>query len=59
MEILKHGVAVERLRLSRKEQQWLARIETALDELLTEEVALVVALEEQNGSLYDEASYTS
>ncbi len=57
VEILKHGVAVQQLHLSRKELQWLARIETALDELPAEEAALVAALEEQYGSLYDKTSY--
>ena len=55
--ILKDGVAAEKLRLSRKEQQWLDRIEAALDELPDEEAALVAALEGQYGSLYDKASY--
>ena len=55
--ILKDGIAAEKLRLSRKEQQWLGRIESALDQLPDEEAALVAALEEQYGSSYDKASY--
>ncbi len=55
--ILKDGIAAEKLRLSRKEQQWLGRIESALNELPDEEAALIGALEEQYGSLYDKASY--
>lgn len=57
VEILKDGVAAEKLQLSRKEQQWLGRIAAALDELPGEEAALVSALEDQYGSLYDKASY--
>jgi len=55
--ILKDGIAAEKLRISRKEQLWLDRIESALDELPDEGAALVAALEEQYGSLYDKASY--
>jgi methanol--5-hydroxybenzimidazolylcobamide Co-methyltransferase len=57
VSILTEGAAREKLRLSRKEQQWLARIEAALDSLPEEEEALAVAMEEQYGSLYDKASY--
>ncbi|MGO8757582.1 MAG: methyltransferase MtaB domain-containing protein [Terracidiphilus sp.] len=55
--ILKDGLAAGKLHLSRKEQQWLARIETALDELPADEAVLIAALEEQYGSLYDKPSY--
>jgi methanol--5-hydroxybenzimidazolylcobamide Co-methyltransferase len=55
--ILNEGVAQEKLHLSRKEQQWLTRIESGLDELPAEEAALIAALEQQYGSLYDKASY--
>jgi hypothetical protein len=55
--ILNDGLAQEKLHLSRKEQQWLTRIESGLDELPAEEAALIAALEEQYGSLYDKASY--
>ena len=39
--ILKEGIAAEKLHLSRKEQQWLGRIEAALDELPDDEAVLV------------------
>jgi methanol---5-hydroxybenzimidazolylcobamide Co-methyltransferase len=55
--ILKDGIAAGKLRLSRKEPQWLTRIEANLDELPAEEASLVATLEEQYGSLYDKASY--
>jgi methanol--5-hydroxybenzimidazolylcobamide Co-methyltransferase len=55
--ILAEGVADEKLRLSPKERQWLARIETALDGLPDSEEALVLSMEEQYGSLYDKTSY--
>jgi len=55
--ILNDGIAAGKLHLSRKEQQWLTRIESGLDELPAEEAALIAALEETYGSLYDKASY--
>jgi methanol--5-hydroxybenzimidazolylcobamide Co-methyltransferase len=55
--ILNDGVAAGKLHLSRKEQQWLTRIESGLDELPAEEAALIAALEETYGGLYDKASY--
>jgi methanol--5-hydroxybenzimidazolylcobamide Co-methyltransferase len=57
VDLLNDGHAAEKLHLSRKEQQWLTRIESGLDELPAEEAALIAALEEQYGSLYDKASY--
>lgn len=57
VEIIKSGAAEQKLRLSRKEQQWLSRIESALDELPAEETSLLACLEEQYGSLYDKPSY--
>jgi hypothetical protein len=57
VDLLKEGAAAEKLHLSRKEQQWLQRIESALYELPAEESVLIAALEEQYGSLYDKASY--
>jgi len=55
--ILKDGLAAERLTLSRKEHQWLDRIEAALDELPADEASLATALEAEYGSLYDKPSY--
>ena len=57
VDLLKEGLVVGKLQLSRKEQQWLTRIESGLDELPAEEAALIAALEDQYGSLYDKASY--
>jgi len=55
--ILREGAAAGKLHLAQKEQQWLTRIESGLDELPAEESALAAALEEQYGGLYDKASY--
>jgi methanol--5-hydroxybenzimidazolylcobamide Co-methyltransferase len=57
LDLLKEGLAEEKLRLSRKELQWLQRIESALGELPADEASLMAALEEQYGSLYDKPSY--
>jgi methanol--5-hydroxybenzimidazolylcobamide Co-methyltransferase len=55
--ILTEGTAGEKLRLSRKEQQWLTRIEAALNDLPDTAEALLMATEERYGNLYDKASY--
>ena len=57
VEILKDGAARGVLRLSCKEQQWLARIDEALEALPENEAALLCDLEAQYGGLYDKASY--
>ncbi|MGA3032447.1 MAG: methyltransferase MtaB domain-containing protein [Terracidiphilus sp.] len=57
LDIVKEGVAAQKLHLSRKEHQWLDRIASALDELPAEEASLIATLEEQYGGLYDKASY--
>ena len=57
LEILNEGLAADKLHLSRKEQQWLTRIEAAMDELPGEEICLLASLEEQYGGLYDRSSY--
>jgi len=57
VEVLKNGVAQGKLRLSRKEQQWLARIDEALGAFPESEESLLLELEPQYGSLYDKASY--
>jgi methanol--5-hydroxybenzimidazolylcobamide Co-methyltransferase len=57
VQVLKDGVAEQKLHLSRKELQWLARIDEALERFPAEEDALLVDLEAQYGSLYDKASY--
>jgi methanol--5-hydroxybenzimidazolylcobamide Co-methyltransferase len=57
VEILKEGIAREQLHISRKEQQWLTRMDETLNDLPDDEVKLASDLEEQYGSLYDKASY--
>jgi methanol--5-hydroxybenzimidazolylcobamide Co-methyltransferase len=55
--VLKGGVAQRKLQLSRKEQQWLTRIDEALDVLPDSEEVLMSELGAQYGNLYDNASY--
>jgi methanol--5-hydroxybenzimidazolylcobamide Co-methyltransferase len=55
--ILNDGIARGQLHISRKEQQWLTRINEALDAFPEDEQTLLRDLEEQYGSLYDKASY--
>ncbi len=57
VEILKDGIAQEKLHLSRKEQQWLVRIDDALDALPADEATLMLDLEAQYGGLYGKSSY--
>jgi len=57
VEILKGGAAREQLHLSRKEQQWLTRIDEALNDLPEDEGTLISKLNAQYGDLYDNASY--
>jgi methanol--5-hydroxybenzimidazolylcobamide Co-methyltransferase len=57
VEILKHGIAEGRLKLSRKEQQWLTRMDEALDHFPMSEETLIGDMEAQYGSLYDKTSY--
>jgi methanol--5-hydroxybenzimidazolylcobamide Co-methyltransferase len=57
VEILKDGIAREQLHISRKEQQWLTRMDDTLNDLPADEMTLASDLEEQYGSLYDKASY--
>ncbi len=57
VEVLNDGLVQQKLHLSRKEQQWLTRIEDALGAFPGSEEALTIELETQYGSLYDKASY--
>jgi methanol--5-hydroxybenzimidazolylcobamide Co-methyltransferase len=57
VEILKDGIAQDKLHLSRKEHQWLARIDDSLDTLPEDGETLMHDLEAQYGSLYDKRSY--
>ena len=56
LDVLK-GASAQKLRLSSKEQQWLSRIESALEELPADESALMTTLEEQYGGMYAKESY--
>ena len=55
--LLNDGVAQQKLHLSRKEQQWLTRIDESLHSLPEDGATLMHDLEAQYGSLYDKASY--
>ena len=57
VEILNAGIANEKLRISRREQQWLTRICDALDALPGDEETLLRDLNAQYGTFYDKASY--
>jgi methanol--5-hydroxybenzimidazolylcobamide Co-methyltransferase len=57
VDLLNEGAAAGKLTLSRKEQQWLSRIDEALDSLPADEAALLAELEPQYGALYDKPSY--
>ena len=57
VEVLKLGIAGGRLKLSRKEQQWLMRMDEALNDFPMSEETLIGQMEAQYGSLYDKASY--
>jgi methanol--5-hydroxybenzimidazolylcobamide Co-methyltransferase len=57
VDILNGGIARQQLHISRKEQQWLTRIDEALNALPDDEETLIRDMEEQYGSLYDKQSY--
>lgn len=57
LEILKGGAACEKLCLTRKEQQWLGRIEATLEALPADAGELLRNVEAEYGGLYDKASY--
>ena len=57
VEILKDGIAQKRLTITRKEQQWLSRIEDAFEAFPEKEETLMHDLEAQYGSLYNKESY--
>ena len=57
VDLLKEGMAEKKLQLSRKEQQWLTRIDDALDSLPEDGETLMHDLEAQYGGLYDKTSY--
>lgn len=56
LAIIEEGAASGRLRLARKEQQWLGRIAQEFSELPAEE-ELAAEMRERYGALYDPASY--
>jgi methanol--5-hydroxybenzimidazolylcobamide Co-methyltransferase len=57
VEILKDGVARQKINISRKEQQWLTRMDEALEAFPPDERTLAIEMEEVYGGLYDKASY--
>jgi methanol--5-hydroxybenzimidazolylcobamide Co-methyltransferase len=57
VDILRRGAQAGKLQLSRKEEQWLGRIEDALAKLPGTSEELVRQLEPQYGACYDKASY--
>jgi methanol---5-hydroxybenzimidazolylcobamide Co-methyltransferase len=57
VDVLNDGTQQGKLRLSKKEQQWLTRIDEALEEFPADEEILIDAMEEQYGSFYDKSSY--
>lgn len=57
VDVLKDGVAQQKLYLTGKEQQWLTRIDGTLCAFPASEEALLLELESQYGSLYDKRSY--
>jgi methanol--5-hydroxybenzimidazolylcobamide Co-methyltransferase len=57
VEVLNDGIVQQKLHLSRKEHQWLTRIDDALGAFPSSEEELLLELESQYGSLYDKASY--
>jgi methanol--5-hydroxybenzimidazolylcobamide Co-methyltransferase len=57
VDLLNEGVARQQLQISRKEQQWLTRIDDALGAFPNDEKILMRDLESQYGHLYNKASY--
>ncbi|MGA2485806.1 MAG: methyltransferase MtaB domain-containing protein [Roseiarcus sp.] len=57
VNLLRRGVQVGKLKLGRKEEQWLGRIEKALEELPGSSEELIDQLEPQYGVFYDKKSY--
>ncbi|MES2222774.1 MAG: methyltransferase MtaB domain-containing protein, partial [Acidobacteriota bacterium] len=57
VEILNDGIREGKLRLSKKEQQWLARIDQSLDSFPSDENCLIESMDEQYGNFYDKSSY--
>jgi methanol--5-hydroxybenzimidazolylcobamide Co-methyltransferase len=57
VRVLKDGIERQKLHITRKEHQWLTRIDDALRAFPADEGALLLELESQYGSLYDKASY--
>ncbi len=55
--IIKKGITGRQLHISRKEQQWLTRIDDALGAFPDDEGMPMSDLEVQYGSLYDKTTY--
>lgn len=56
-DVLNDGIQTAKLHLSRKEQQWLTRIDQALNEFPADEESLIDSMDEQYGSFYEKSSY--
>jgi hypothetical protein len=57
VEILRRGQKDGRMKLGRREEQWLERIEKEMDKLPARAEDLMENLEPQYGQLWDKASY--
>ncbi|MGO8717871.1 MAG: methyltransferase MtaB domain-containing protein, partial [Acidobacteriaceae bacterium] len=57
VDVLNAGIEAGKLHLSRKEQQWLTRIDEALDAFPEDEEALTDAMDAAYESFYDKSSY--
>ncbi|MGO8721018.1 MAG: methyltransferase MtaB domain-containing protein, partial [Acidobacteriaceae bacterium] len=57
VDVLNAGIEAGKLHLSRKEQQWLTRIDEALDAFPEDEEALIGAMDAQYEAFYDKLSY--
>ncbi|MCP5111360.1 MAG: hypothetical protein GY953_11055, partial [bacterium] len=57
IRLLRDGLEPERLSLSKRELQWLDKIEAELDKLPEDEMELLAEIEEQYGEFFDLGSY--
>jgi len=57
VEVLNNGIHHGKLQLPKKEQQWLTRIEEALNNFPVNQETLIESMDEQYGSFYDKSSY--
>ena len=57
VDVLNAGIEAGKLHLSRKEQQWLTRIDDALNAFPADEETLIDAMDAQYETFYDKSSY--